>query len=49
MENKLQNYYNNLIKINNEFYDKIIFSLNLIPILDYYIVSFNGGKDYLAA
>ena len=31
MENKLQNYYNNLIKINNEFYDKIIFSLN-----DYY-------------
>jgi len=49
MENKLQNYYNNLIKINNEFYEKIIFSLNLIPILDYYIVSFNGGKDCLAA
>jgi len=49
MEKNIENYYDNLIIINDDFYEKIIFSLNLIPVLNLYYVSFNGGKDCLAA
>ena len=45
---KIENFYENLIEINDDFYNKIVFSLNLIPNLNFYYVSFNGGKDCLA-
>ena len=34
MEKNIENYYDNLIIINDDFYEKIIFSLNLIPVLN---------------
>jgi exonuclease III len=48
MEKNIENFYDDLINVNDDFYEKIVFSLNLIPNLNYYYVSFNGGKDCLA-